>query len=67
MMKLYPLDIFILLMSKDLKFEHKEDKAVRPREERFLNPAELYSYRKSSHSRAKAASKLEKHVTAFEK
>jgi hypothetical protein len=55
-------------MSKDsIKWESKEDKVVRPREERFLSPVELYNHRKGSHSRTKAASKLEKHVTAFEK
>jgi hypothetical protein len=54
-------------MSRDrIKWEAKEEKAGRGRD--GLELAELYNQRRAgSHSRAKAAVKLEKHVTAFEK
>lgn len=56
-------------MSKErIKWDHKEARAARGREEKGFEPAELYSQRRAgSHSRAVAVARLEKHVTAFEK
>lgn len=60
------------MMNKELKWQQREEKTGREREEKSFDPSELYIQRRvgmGSHSRAKAGnqSKLEKHVTAYEK
>lgn len=58
-------------MNKDLKWDHREEREKRDREEKNLEPAEVYLQRRlGGHSRTKVRahqSKMEKHVTAYEK